>query len=87
VDAALGAEVMLDGVVAECVGGKVLFGGKQAKLVSRNEPMKRTHPRADRAIAVGSLIEFALNLECDLATVTAAFVVHCVAPLIANWAW
>lgn len=38
-DAALGAEVMLDGLCAECVGGQVFFGRKQAKIFSRNKPV------------------------------------------------
>lgn len=77
---------MFDGVGAESVGGKVLFGCKQAKLLSRNEPVKRAHLCADGTIAIRSLSKFALDFECDLAAVTSAFVVHlCTPPLLDDY--
>ena len=83
-DAASGAEVMLDGLVAEGVGGEGAFGRQQPELVARDEPVQRAHARADRAIAIRDLGEFALDFKGDLPAVTAAFVVHCVAPFMSG---
>jgi hypothetical protein len=46
-DAADGAEAVLDALLAKGIGSQMVFGGGQAQPVARHEPMQRAHPRAD----------------------------------------
>jgi len=82
VNAALCAELMFDFVFVERVGTEIPFWSEQAKIVSGNKPKKRPFPRADGAVAIHHLSKVALDLESDLATVTATFVNHYLVPFV-----
>src|SRR5688572_22388039 len=51
-DAAVRAKTVLDDVLIEQVGGRVIFGRAQAQLFARHEPEERALAGANRAIAL-----------------------------------
>src|SRR6266850_3295432 len=85
VDAAIGAEAVLDGVLVEQVGAQILLRRQQMQFLARNEPHKHSLPGAHRAVARRDVLDLAFHLEGDLAAVAAAFVDHAASACLARF--
>src|SRR5690606_20843277 len=75
-DAALGAEAMLDGVGVEGVRAAVLFRRGEPEIGARHEPQQRALALAHRAVAVDHRADLAVDLEGDAAAMAASLVFH-----------
>src|SRR5688572_19194107 len=74
------AKPMGDGAGVEGVAADARAGPQQAQLVARQRPQQRALARADRAVAGDQLGQLALDLECHVAAMAAAFVEHAISP-------
>ena len=75
-DAAGGAEAMLDRMLVEGVGAGGVFRGEQGESVAGDEPEQRSFTRADRAVAGQGAVDVAFELEDDVPAVAASFASH-----------
>lgn len=80
-DAAGGAEAVLDHALVEGVGAGRLVRRAQAQAFARHEPQQRAAAAAQRAIAGDRAIDLAFDLEGHGAAVTASFMQHDASPV------
>lgn len=73
---AIGAEMMLDEMLAESVGGEGFFSISDVELLSGREPQQVAFAAADGAITFHCLAGFDVHLVGNATAMTAAFVVH-----------
>src|SRR5882724_11047470 len=74
------AEMMLDDVLVEQVGGERAFRHGEPQALARDEPQQVALAAAMGAVALDDLGEIALHLERDAAAMAAAFVGHGILP-------
>src|SRR5215470_1094746 len=72
------AEMVLDDVLVEHVGGERALRRSQPQLLARHEPQQIALAAAVRAVALHDLADLALDLERNAAAMAAAFVDHLV---------
>ncbi len=70
------AEMMLDRVLVEGVGGDVAFRRQQAQVGARHEPQEIAFPAADGAIALHRLVKISLGFNGDFSAVATTCVDH-----------
>jgi len=75
-NAANRTEAVLDYVLVEGIRARVLLRRQQAQILAGDEPQQGTLALAHRAVAGHRAVDFTLDLEGQLATVAAAFVLH-----------
>src|SRR5262245_45805673 len=78
--------MMLDDVLVERIGGKLLARRRQLALVPRNEPQQIALPAAVGTVALHCLGQVTLDRELDAAAMAGAFVLHDVASRIVDTA-
>jgi hypothetical protein len=76
VNAACLAKAVLDDVLVERVGADVFFRCVQVQLVAWHKPQERSFAGTHRAVACHRPVEIAIDLERNLAAVTATLVFH-----------
>jgi hypothetical protein len=82
--AARRAKAVLDDMLVERVRADVLVRCEHVQLIARHEPKERSFAGTHRAIACHRTIEFALDLEPNLAAVTASLILHVSPPWIGD---
>ena len=70
--AAIRAEMMVDDMLVEPIGGEVIDRQGQLHLAARDEPQQIALAAAMRAVALDRLAELALDLETHLAAMAAS---------------
>ena len=70
-NAAGGAEIMIDDVLVEFVGGEIQAISRQVKTVAGDEGQQSATPATQGAIAIQRFGKVAFDLEADLAAVAA----------------
>jgi hypothetical protein len=75
------AKAVFDDVLVERVRADILFRCEHAQLFPWHKPKERSFAGTHGTIACHRAVKFAFDLECNLAAVTAALVLHATLPL------